>query len=205
MPDPQPEDVSLPSFWSTLYQTGDTGWDKGRCAPPIARLLREDVVPPGARLAVIGCGRGHEALEAARLGYQVTAIDFAPEAIAAVTGSAREQRLDLLAVEADVFDLARRWPEHFDAILEHTCLCAVDPTRRDEYVTAVAGALKPLGLLLGLFYACDKPTSPPYTIDEAEVRSRFIPRFEFVRLCTAPDSFEHRAGNELEFIARRRA
>lgn len=198
------EDVSHPGFWSALYQTGEAGWDKGRCAPPIARLLREGVVPPGTRLAVIGCGRGHEALEAARLGYEVTAIDFAPEAIAAVKENAQQQGLDLKAVEADVFDLARRWPDHFDAILEHTCLCAVDPARRDEYVTAVAGALKPDAILFGLFYAIDKPSGPPYTIDEAEARSRFSPRFEFARLCIAPDSFEHRMGYELEFLARRR-
>jgi SAM-dependent methyltransferase len=204
MPDPQLEDVSLPGYWSALYQAGDTGWDKGRCTPPIARLLQERVIAPGARLAVIGCGRGHEALEAARLGYLVMAIDFAPEAIAAVKSSAQQQGLDLDAAEADVFDLARRWPGEFDAILEHTCLCAVDPARRDEYVTAVAGALKSGGVLFGLFYACDKPTSPPYTIDRAEVLTRFSPRFDFVRLVTAPDSFENRAGNELEFIAMKR-
>lgn len=197
-------DVSSPSFWSALYQAGDTGWDKGRCTPPIARMLREGHVPSTSQIAVIGCGRGHEALEAARQGYRVTAIDFAPEAIEAVKVNARQQGLELQAVEADVFDLAKRWPEHFDAILEHTCLCAIDPHRRDEYVSAVAGALQPQGLLFGLFYACDKPTSPPYTIDVPEVQARFSPRFEFLRLCTAVDSFEHRAGNELEFVARKR-
>jgi len=198
-------DVSDPSYWNTLYLTNDAGWDKGSCSPPIARMLREGVVAPGAHLAVIGCGRGHEAFEASRLGYQVTAIDFAPEAIAAVTKQCRDLNLEVSAVEADVFDMAKRWPNHFDAILEHTCLCAIDPARRDEYIAAVAGALKPAGLLIGLFYAHNKPTSPPYAISEPEVLERFLPQFEFERLCIAPDSFEVRQGNELEFIARKRS
>lgn len=194
-------DVSRPEYWSNLYQTNEAGWDKGRCAPPIARLLREGHLPLGAHLAVIGCGPGHEAFEAVRCGYQVTAIDFALEAIAGVRSKSIELGLNVNAEQADVFDLAKRWPTTFDGIIEHTCLCAIDPARRSEYAQAVAGALKPDGLLLGLFYAHDRPDGPPYSIHEAEVRDIFSPFFDFERLVVASDSFENRAGHELEFIA----
>lgn len=197
-------DVSDPDYWSAIYRANDAGWDKGRCAPPIARMLREGFLPPGSHVAVIGCGPGHEAFEAARLGFQVTAIDFAPEAITAVQGKAAEWGHALEAVEADVFDLAKRWPGEFDAIIEHTCLCAIDPARRDEYLQAVAGALKPHGHLFGLFYAHNRPDGPPYSIHEPEVRQLLHPRFECDRLIVAVDSFENRAGHELEFIARSR-
>lgn len=197
-------EVSQPGYWSALYQANDAGWDKGRCAPPIARLLREGHLAHGAHVAIIGCGPGHEAFEAARLGFQVTAIDFAPEAITAVKANALEQGLELVAVEADIFELSQRWLGHFDAIVEHTCLCAIDPARRDEYVEAVAGTLKPHGILLGLFYAHNKPSGPPYTITAEEVTTRLSTRFELDRLNIAPDSFENRADNELEFIAHRR-
>lgn len=197
-------DVSQPEYWSALYQTNEAGWDKGRSAPPIARLLQEGHLPAGAHVAVIGCGPGHEAFEAARNGYQVTAIDFAPEAIAGVRTKAGELGLSVNAEEADVFDLAKRWPTTFDGIIEHTCLCAIDPARRREYTQAVAGSLKPGGILLGLFYAHNRPDGPPYSIHEPEVRDLFSPLFVFERLVTAPDSFENRASHELEFIARRR-
>ncbi len=196
-------DISQPAYWSALYQSNDAGWNKGRCAPPIARLLREGVMPAGAHIAVIGCGPGHEAFEAARLGYRVTAIDFAPEAIAQVRAAAAEQHLELEAVEADIFDLAKRWPGRFDAVLEHTCFCAIDPARRVEYLEAVAGALRPQGLLCGLFYAHNRPAGPPFAIHEPEVRSLLSPSFQLERLTTAVDSFENRADHELEFIARR--
>jgi SAM-dependent methyltransferase len=194
-------DVSDPSYWSSLYQTNEAGWDKGRCAPPIARMLREGVLPPAAQIAVIGCGPGHEAFEAARLGFRVTAIDFAPEAITAVRGRAVELGLALEAVQADVFDLAKRWPGKFDAIVEHTCLCAIDPARREEYMQATSGALKPQGVLLGLFYAHNRPDGPPFSIHEHEVRKLLAPYFQIERLVIAVDSFENRAGHELEFIA----
>lgn len=197
-------DVSDPQYWSSLYQTNEAGWDKGRCAPPIARMLREGILPAGAHVAVIGCGPGHEAFEAARLGFQVTAIDFAPEAITAVQCRAGEQGLVLEAVQADVFDLAKRWPERFDAIIEHTCLCALDPARREEYTQATSRALKPGGKLLGLFYAHDRPAGPPFSIHEPEVRQLLAPHYQIERLVIAADSFENRAGHELEFIAVRR-
>lgn len=196
-------DVSQPEYWSNLYQTNEAGWDKGICAPPIARLLREGHFPTGASIAVIGCGPGHEAFEAARDGYRVTAIDFAPEAIARVRAQAEERSLDVTAAQADVFEMSKRWPGMFDGIIEHTCLCAIDPARREEYARAVAGALKPNGLLLGLFYAHNRPDGPPFAIHESEVRKLFSPLFHFERLVVAPDSFENRAGHELEFIARR--
>lgn len=195
-------EVSSPEYWNALYRANDTGWDKGRCAPPIARLLTEGHVPAGGRVAVIGCGKGHEALAAARQGFAVTAIDFAPDAIAAVAANARAAKLPLDTEELDLFALPTRYPLAFDAIIEHTCLCAIDPDRRTEYVDAVAAALRPGGLLMGLFYAHNKPAGPPFAITEAEARTRFSARFAFDRLRIAPDSFDHRQGFELEFVAR---
>jgi len=196
-------EVSRADYWNALYLAQDTGWDKGRCAPPIDRLLAEGHIRAGGRVAVIGCGKGHEALAAARHGFAVTAIDFAPEAIAAVVANARAAAIDLSAELLDLFALPEQHPGQFDAILEHTCLCAIDPTRRPEYLRATAAALRPGGLLLGLLYAHNKPAGPPFAITESEARSSFPPSFEFTRLRVAPDSFEHRQGLELEFIARR--
>jgi hypothetical protein len=63
--------------------------------------------------------------------------------------------------------------------------------------------LRPDGKLLGLFYAHDRPAGPPFSIHEPEVRTLLAPYFQIERLVIAADSFENRAGHELEFIARR--
>lgn len=199
------EDVSSPEFWNQRYLAGTTGWEKGRCAPPIARLLAEGLVPPGSHIAVVGAGRGNEALEAARLGYRVTAIDFAPEAVLAIRRQAQSAGLDVAALEADLFSLGATHAGAFHAVLEHTCFCAIEVARRDEYVEVMHALLGEGGVLFGLFYVPSRDGGPPYTTSEAELTERFSPRFDLTRLVRAPDSFPERLGEELEVVARRRA
>ncbi len=192
--------VSSAEYWNALYVKGDTGWDKGVCSPPIARMLKEGLAGPGAQLAVLGAGRGYEALEAARLGYRVSAIDFAEEATRSVAAAAEAAGLQVEALQEDLFKLPKRRPATYDAALEQTCFCAIAIARRAEYVEAVHALLKKGGVLFGLFYAHGKPGGPPFDTHEAELRRLFSPRFELVRLACAKDSFEHRAGKELEAV-----
>ncbi len=191
-------------YWNDLYLAKDTGWDKGVCSPPLERLLKEGLLPRGAAVAFVGAGRGHDAIRAAELGFKVSAFDFAPEACAAMRASADARHVTLEVLQEDVFELATRHPQQFDAIVEHTCFCAIEIHRRAEYVRAVHGALKPGGVLLGVFYAHTKPDGPPYAVTEAQVREFFQRDFALERLVTAPDSFQARAGVELEFVFKKR-
>lgn len=183
------------SFWSHLYRSGDDRWELGRAAPPIVRWL--DAHPPrGKRALVVGCGRGHEARLLARAGAEVVAIDFAADAIEAARelalrdGSRVDFRVrDLFALAAD--------PERYDLLVEHTCFCAIDPARRDEYITVAAEVLVPGGELLGLFYAHGRPGGPPYTVDRAELVARFGRRFALVADEVPSDSAAQRQGQEI--------
>lgn len=197
-------DVSDPAFWEERYLSSQTGWEKGRCAPPIVRLLREGVLAKGAHVAVLGAGRGHEALEAAARGFEATAIDFAEPAIEATRVAAERRGLDVETLQQDMFSLGATHAATFDAVLEHTCFCAIDPARRDEYVDVVHRVLKPGGVLFGLFFAHGRPGGPPFDTTEAELRARFERRFTVERLTRAPDSFRERHGEELEFVFRRK-
>lgn len=196
------DDVSRADYWSAIYRANDAGWDKGRCAPPIARLLREGLLAPGARLAVVGCGRGWEAIEAATLGFDVTAVDFAPEALEGLAVNAKAAGVSVRPLQLDVFELGRHSPERFDGVLEHTCLCAIDPRRRAEYLDVVRQALRPGGVYFGLLYAHGRPGGPPFDLQEPEAR-RLLAGLSVERLVRAADSFEARAGQELELVARR--
>lgn len=195
--------VSSADWWNQRYLAGDTRWDKGTPAPPIARMIAEGVVSRGP-VAVLGAGRGHEAIAAAKAGLEVVAVDFAEAACRAVTELATREGVKLGALTADVFELPRTHPKAFAAALEHTCFCAIDPERRREYVDAVAAILPPGGVFFGLFYAHGRPGGPPFTTSEAEVRELWAPAFELERLTVAKDSFPGRANEELEFVFRRR-
>jgi len=193
---------SQAAFWDHLYRDEvEAGWELGRAAPPLADYF-EAHPPTGLRVLVVGCGRGHEARLLAGLGATVTAIDLAPTAIAAAI-AATPPTLTIDYHVADLFELSRA-PARHDLIAEHTCFCAIDPLRRDEYVDQVAAALVPGGALVGLFYAHGRPGGPPFTVDADELRARFGRRFVVDALGPADGSVLARQGQELlgRFIRR---
>ena len=193
---------SQAAFWDHLYRPDvDAGWELGRAAPPLVDYFTAHP-PRGQRVLVLGCGRGHEARLLAGLGATVTAIDLAPAAIAAaIAATPPELGIDFRV--GDLFELSRD-PARHDLIAEHTCFCAIEPARRDEYVEQVAAALVPGGALVGLFYAHGRPGGPPFTVDEGELRARFGGRFTIDVLTPAVGSVLAREGQELlgRFIRR---
>ena len=201
---PPSSSVSSPSYWAGLYRRGEDGWEKGRVAPPILRLAAS--LPPG-RVAVLGCGRGHEALALAGLGWEAVGFDFAAPAVASARRRARREGSPASFEQADLFDLPRLHRGAFDAVCEHTCFCAIDPARRAEYVRAVSAILRPGGILFGLFYAHGRPGGPPFDVRAREIRRRFSGRFRISRLEVPGDSHPGREGKELLalFYRRRRS
>lgn len=197
-PPPTSTDACGRDFWSPLYRAGDTRFDKGRIAPPIARMAHDGDIPRG-RVLVPGGGRGHDALALAQLGFAVTVVDIAPEACTAAAEAARALgvRLEVRCEDALVDTLAARRGA-FDAIIEHTFFCAIEPVRRPEYVDACAELLRPGGVLAGLFFVLGRPGGPPFDVTEQEIRGLFGARFALERLRPAPDSFPERLGRELE-------
>lgn len=164
--------------WEKRYRDHDTPWDKGRAAPPLEVALRR--IPPAGRALVPGCGTGHEVRLAASLGWEAIGIDISPTAIR------RAQRQPAVADEtyltADFLQLPSALHQPFSLVLEHTCFCALAPAQRQAYFEAAARALRPGGLLLGVFFIQVTGVAPdhpplPCAMDEllALGESRFDP------------------------------
>src|SRR5882672_12125777 len=68
-----------PEFWSVRYISGDTPWDFGGIPADLKEYLRSN--PKGGKVLIPGCGWGYEVQAFADAGYDVTAIDFSPEAV----------------------------------------------------------------------------------------------------------------------------
>ena len=73
-------DVNAPEFWEELYAGHRDGWEMGVPHPSLVRLV-DTTSPPRGRIAVPGCGRGHDARFLAARGYDVVGFDFAPAAL----------------------------------------------------------------------------------------------------------------------------
>jgi hypothetical protein len=73
------------------------------------------------------------------------------------------------ALQEDLFKIVERRRGHYEAVLEHTCFCAVAPRPQD--VEAPHALLKKAGVVFGLFYAHGNPGSPPFDTTELEAVS----------------------------------
>lgn len=201
---PEEHNVSSADYWSARYQKGDNPWDLGRETPVFAALrLQPDIPSPSDSYAptvvIPGCGFGHDALAYAESGYEVTAVDFAPEPLEYLRSQARLLQVQLHTLERDIFNLPSERTAAYDLCLEYTCYCAIEPERRQEYVNVLAAIMKPQGIVAGLFFPMDEVerTAPPYTVYEQEIREQFEQAgFVLIRNEIPAESHPARAGRE---------
>ena len=156
-------DVNSPDKWDANYEHGTAGWDLGRPTPVFQRLLTSQLLIPG-RMIVLGAGRGHDAREFARHGFQVTAVDFSSEAVREMHRLASPDA-PVETLQHDIFTLPDTLDQSFDYVLEYTCFCAIDPNRRPEYADLVRRLLKPDGIYIDLAFPLDgRKGGPPFAV-----------------------------------------
>jgi len=196
-------DVSTPEFWETTYAEHRDGWELGGPHPSLVHVL-DTTPPPRGRVAVPGCGRGHDVRWLARRGYDAVGIDFSSAALDAARGLARLEGVDVTFEQRDLFTLGGDHTNAFDGLWEYTCFCAIDPRRRREYVDVVATILKPGGWLLACFFPI-RPgrAGPPFPVTKAELRRLLAPRFRIEWAAPPPRPVPRRAGQEWMVLARK--
>ena len=194
--------VSTPEFWTDLYVRGGDGWELRQPAPALVEFVERTPPAPG-RIAVPGCGRGHDVRYLARHGHTAVGFDFSPAAIAEARALADADGVPAAFVERDIFVLGRDHERAFDGVWEYTCFCAIDPTRRAEYVRAMGTILKPGGWLLACFFPMRRRADgPPFPVSEREVRRLFARGFRFER-AYRPRSVRLRQGQEWTVLFRK--
>jgi protein-L-isoaspartate O-methyltransferase len=165
-------------FWQERYRNRQTGWDRGTTSPQLHAWIEGGHLQAPCRVAVPGCGSGWEVAELARRGFDVTAIDYAAEAVERTAALLAELGLKAEVVQADVLEWKPAAP--FDAIYEQTCLCALHPDRWIAYSAALHRWMAPGGRLYALFMQALKPEAntgfvqgPPYHCDIHAMRALF--------------------------------
>jgi SAM-dependent methyltransferase len=200
--------VSAAAFWEQLYAGGNDGWELGAPAPPLEAWLDSGGTFPAAaespRLAVPGCGRGHDARLLAKRGYRVWGFDFAEAAVAEARRIAAREGVDVAIEQRDVFTLGRDYPGFFDGVWEYTCFCAIDPGRREEYAQVLHAMLRRGGRLLACFYPMREGTDgPPFPVSQADIERALGPRFRILQAGPPGVSVERRRGLEWLVLAER--
>ena len=192
------ENVNQAEFWQQRYEQDSISWDMGQVSPPLKAYI--DQLPESAKdqsILVPGAGNAYEVGYLHEQGFtNVTLVDFAPAPIAAFA-----ERYPYFPAKhlicADFFELSPAQYQ-FDWVLEQTFFCAINSSRRDEYVQQMAALLKPNGKLIGLLF--DKEfgrNEPPFGGTKAEYQQRFERHFDIEIMETSYNSHPARQGSEL--------
>lgn len=189
--------------WEERYVAGDVHWDRGQASPPLMQYVQRH--PLHGRVFVPGCGRGNDVAALARGGADVTGLDIAPTAVREAKG--RYPDVADRFVAGDLFDLAPELRGAFDVVVEHTCLSGMPPELRVEYRRGVESALKPGGLLIGVWFinpALDPGSSgPPFPLSVEALDALFADGFEVIEDYVPDVAFEGREGRERVRVLRR--
>ncbi len=161
------------AYWAQRYQHGQTGWDLSGPTPALTWLVENALFPvsPPSPILVPGCGYGHDVLYLAQQGYSVTAIDWAPEALATLQTQAPP---NLRTLCTDFFAYADTTNDRYDAIWEYTFYCAIEPTHRTAYFAAISKLLKEGAYWVALLFPLESQpyeVGPPFALSWKEIQT----------------------------------
>jgi SAM-dependent methyltransferase len=180
-----------PTAWfDQLYAAGRAGsvtmpWD--RSSPNV--MLQEwasnrRLEGTGQRAVVIGAGLGADAAYLGDLGYDTTAFDISPTAIA--IASERVSRPDVHFEVADLFRLPEVWLGGFDLVVEIYTVQALPRSVRAEATAAVGRLVAPGGRLVVIQRSTapddDPQEGPPWPLTRQEVEAFVAGGLSLVRL-----------------------
>ena len=196
-------DVNSPDKWEADYQQKTDGWDLAGPTPALKRIAVSGRFPAG-KMLVPCAGRGHDAREFARHGFQVTAVDFSPSAVEAMRKLA-DPAAPIEIVQHDMFELPHDLDGKFEYVLQYTCFCAIDPGRRQDYADLIARLLKPGGIYIDLAFPLDgRAGGPPFAVSDNEIIGLFGARgFRLVSREKLEDSVSRRRQAEELLVFRK--
>lgn len=151
-------------------------WAHGRPHPMFVSWLEAEqargVNRTGQSALVVGSGLGDDANALAELGWQVTAFDYSPRAIAWA-----KERFPASTVAwhvADVFALPDEWQHTFDLVVEIHTIQALPVTRRQDTIQAITDTVAAGGSLIVVALTRDarQPLrGRPWPLTDWELRS----------------------------------
>ncbi len=164
-----------PLYAEAKGNTDQVPWAKNQAHPHLQQWLQ--AYPPKTKdksALVIGCGLGDDAQLLSSLGYQVTAFDISPTAIAWCQQRFPESNVNYLV--ADLFNLDPSWQNKFDFVFECRTIQALPLDVRSQVIGAIAPLVAKNGTLLVITRHRDDnivPEGPPWALSDAEL-AQFI-------------------------------
>jgi SAM-dependent methyltransferase len=177
LPEPLPEPLPAPprgsaaDRWDNAYRLGWAPWDIGRPQTAFVRLADAgEIVGP---ILDAGCGTGEHALMLAARGFAATGVDLAATAIAAARSKAAARGLQVDFRVGDALDLGAIGRD-FASVIDSGVFHTFSDAERPRYVTSLASAVRPGGVLHLLCFSEQTPgDAGPRRVTQAEIHAAF--------------------------------
>lgn len=179
-------------YWDNRYINQQIQWDVGYATPPIMDFF-EGVLNKNASILIPGAGNAYEAESLYNKGFtNVYVVDLSKEAVESFLRRCPNfprNQVHLL----DFFD----FDQSFDFIVEQTFFCALNPTKRQNYVEKVFQLLNDNGCLVGVLFNRPFEGGPPFGGEVAEYQSLFGDLFAIKKMDLCSNSIPPRQGSEV--------
>lgn len=176
-------DPSDPTGWfERLWASARDGevtmpWDRDDPHPALASwpgAPDPGTLDPGTAsgtAVVVGCGLGADAEYLSRLGYETTAFDISPTAVAAARD--RNPGSPVTYAVGDLLDLPREWAGAFDLVVEIYTVQAVNRSVRGELTAGVRSLVPRGGTLLVVQAVAEEgdDDGPPWPLTRPEIEA----------------------------------
>jgi SAM-dependent methyltransferase len=160
-------------FYRIAYLVGFKPWDSGVPPPELVAVVEgENALPPGRALD-LGCGTGTNTIYLAQHGWEVTALDFTPRALAAARRKVALVGVRPRILEGDVTRLESLGiGDGYTLLFDLGCYHSIPDAGRDGYARGVTAAAAPGATLLMFGFAPHQMRFGPagFTRDELERR-----------------------------------
>ena len=179
----------MKTFYDLWYRFGTPPW-VGPARSELVKLVESGDLLPG-RAIDLGCGEGDNAIFLAQHGFQVTAVDFSPAAIAKAKAKAQQAGTE---VDFVIDDLTRLTgvSGHFDVLVDYGTFDDLSNKDRAAYVDKVRSLAKPGAKFLLWCFEWElkgwerlaTAILPPrnITLRPGEVEQRFASTFDITRI-----------------------
>jgi SAM-dependent methyltransferase len=186
-----------PTGWfERLYTAASEGaavipWDRGAANPMLTEWIAESQPSGAGKTAlIVGAGTGWDAELIADLGYDTTAFDISPTAIAAARRNHPDSKAEY--VTADLLAPPAEWHRAFDLVVEIYTVQALPIELQPAAIKQVGELVAPGGTLLVIAVARpdDQPDEaiegPPWPLTRAAIDSFATPDLRRIELIQSP-------------------
>lgn len=198
MPEFDSRDPGSPTFWDERFERGFTPWDRGGVPHALRAFVAARQQP--LRTLIPGCGAAYELAFLSESGWDATAIDFSPAAVA--IAKAAPGQWGARVEQADFFAWQPAQP--LELIYERAFLCALPRAMWPQVASRWAQLLAPGALLAGFFFFDDAAKGPPFGISAGQLDALLLPDFVCIEDAAVDDSIAVFAGKERWKVWQRR-